>query len=216
MHFDHVQVAVDDLERAAHHYEQELGLVALAGGRHPGRGTANMIIPLGESYLELIAVVDPGEADAFPMSRRVAQAVAARRTFAAWAARTPDLEATRHHLEERGLDLPEAAEGWRRRPDGTELRWRMQDLISTTDFSALPFLIQWIAPPELFPGSAHVQHPSGGSGVSLVRLSDPDPKAASRRLSLVLDEDIEYAVVQGTPGVVEVVVRTPGGPLPIR
>lgn len=74
LRFDHVQVMVEDFDRAARELLRELGLAA-RGGSHPGRGTANMIVPLGESYLELITVVDPKEAIAFPWSRRVACAL---------------------------------------------------------------------------------------------------------------------------------------------
>src|SRR5262249_37141247 len=55
---DHVLIAVTDLAESARRFETEYGLTALVGGRHPGVGTANMIIPLGSEYLELIAAVD--------------------------------------------------------------------------------------------------------------------------------------------------------------
>ncbi|HLN14742.1 MAG TPA: VOC family protein, partial [bacterium] len=61
---DHVLIAVPDLAEGARKMEDAYGLRAIEGGRHPGAGTGNMIVPLGTSYLELIAVVDPGEASA--------------------------------------------------------------------------------------------------------------------------------------------------------
>ncbi|CAN5226168.1 hypothetical protein BH20ACT16_BH20ACT16_03580 [soil metagenome] len=42
--------------------EAQLGLTAVAGGRHEGVGTHNRIVPLGNGYLELIAVCDEEEA----------------------------------------------------------------------------------------------------------------------------------------------------------
>jgi hypothetical protein len=59
---DHVLIAVTDLAEAGNAFAARFGLVSLEGGRHPGWGTANRIVPLGSSYLELIAVVDESEA----------------------------------------------------------------------------------------------------------------------------------------------------------
>jgi hypothetical protein len=54
--------ATRDLEAAAARIEGELGLASVAGGRHQGLGTHNRIVPLGDGYLELLALVDPDEA----------------------------------------------------------------------------------------------------------------------------------------------------------
>src|SRR5687767_15772991 len=43
-------------------FEARHGLASVDGGRHRDFGTANRIIPLGSTYLELVAVVDPGAA----------------------------------------------------------------------------------------------------------------------------------------------------------
>jgi catechol 2,3-dioxygenase-like lactoylglutathione lyase family enzyme len=59
---DHVIYATRDLDRAAAMVEGQLGLSAVAGGRHEGVGTHNMIVPLGNGYLELLAVCDEEEA----------------------------------------------------------------------------------------------------------------------------------------------------------
>jgi hypothetical protein len=59
---DHVIYAAEDLDVAAARIEAELGLIAVAGGRHEGLGTHNRIVPLGGGYLELLAVADPEEA----------------------------------------------------------------------------------------------------------------------------------------------------------
>lgn len=58
LHLDHVLVAVPDLNAAGREIEVRHGLSSIEGGRHPAWGTANRIVPLGDSYLELVAVVD--------------------------------------------------------------------------------------------------------------------------------------------------------------
>ncbi len=63
MQLDHVLIAVGpDLVAAADEFEVCYGLASVEGGRHPGWGTANWIVPLGDSNLELVAVVDQVEA----------------------------------------------------------------------------------------------------------------------------------------------------------
>lgn len=62
MHIDHVIYATRDLDAAAAKIKDELGVDAIAGGRHEGLGTHNRIVPLGRGYLELLAVCDADEA----------------------------------------------------------------------------------------------------------------------------------------------------------
>ena len=59
---DHVIYATRDLDAAAARVQAELGLESLAGGRHEGMGTHNRIVPLGDGYLELLAIAEPTEA----------------------------------------------------------------------------------------------------------------------------------------------------------
>src|ERR1700693_2180602 len=66
---DHVLLPVANLEEGARTLRERFGLHAIAGGRHPRVGTANMIVPLGRQYLELIAIADPQEAAACRLGR---------------------------------------------------------------------------------------------------------------------------------------------------
>lgn len=54
MHIDHLIYAVRDLDAAAARLDA-LGLSSYFGGTHPGLGTSNRIVPLGLSYIELLA-----------------------------------------------------------------------------------------------------------------------------------------------------------------
>jgi Glyoxalase-like domain len=78
MHIDHAIIATADLDATARRLEDEYGLAVSGGGRHLGIGTANRIVPLGPGYLELIAVVDAGEAEATPLGRALAERITAR------------------------------------------------------------------------------------------------------------------------------------------
>ena len=59
---DHVIVCLTDLDDAVAAFEGDHGVTSVPGGRHGGHGTANRLVPLGDDYVELVAVVDRGEA----------------------------------------------------------------------------------------------------------------------------------------------------------
>src|SRR5713101_5612380 len=66
---DHIIIGVYDLEKAARQFGEKLGLQPSGGGIHPSGGTANRIIVIGDSYLELIAVRTPQEAQQSMLDR---------------------------------------------------------------------------------------------------------------------------------------------------
>jgi hypothetical protein len=213
---DHVLIAVHNLAEAAKRFETMYGLRALEGGRHPGVGTANMIIPLGASYLELIAVVDQDEAERSATTRRITRAVEDGRTFATWAVRTDNLDALRRHLSAAGLELTPPVAGARERPDGVTLRWRSQLLVPPEDPSILPFVIEWQVSKGQHPAETAVSHPSRARGIGTVRLGDPDPAAASSRFRRLFGDDLNVSIERAaTSGVLAVEVDAPGGGLTI-
>jgi hypothetical protein len=55
LELDHILIAVADLAAAGHEIEERHGLASIEGGRHPGWGTANRIVPLGDAYNVLVA-----------------------------------------------------------------------------------------------------------------------------------------------------------------
>src|SRR5947207_15841356 len=59
---DHVIIGVNDLAQATSVFSEKIGLVPRGGGSHRSGGTANRIILIGDTYLELITVQRPAEA----------------------------------------------------------------------------------------------------------------------------------------------------------
>src|ERR1700674_3481265 len=157
---DHVLLPVADLEEGARTLSERNGLHAIAGGRHPKLGTANMIVPLGRQYLELIAIADPREAAASRLGKRVTQALDEGRMFVDWALRTRSVDSLRGKLLAAGWEVPPIWEGSRRRPDGQILHWRTQDVSTGRASTAIPFVIEWNVPEGLHPGEAAAEHPS--------------------------------------------------------
>ena len=147
---DHIVVGVHDLDNAAVVFEDRYGLTTIEGGRHPGWGTANRLVPLGVAYLELVTVVDQAEASSSDFGRWVSSMLEGNSRFG-WALRTDDLDSTAARL---GLEV---AEGSRRSRGGRMLQWRLAGVAQAARDSSLPFFIEWGASTPL-PGRAAVVH----------------------------------------------------------
>ncbi len=190
---DHVLFAVTDLDAAGREFEARHGLASIAGGRHPGWGTANRIVPLGDTYLELVAAVDPDEAAGSAFGRWVVAAEAGRPL--GWAVRTQQLDVIAGRL---GLAL---TAGSRRREDGRALRWRLAGMEQAIADPALPFFIEWGDGTPL-PGRAEVEHRDGPLRIDEVRLAG----GADRLENWLGAHHLPITVKAGTPAVTGVVL----------
>jgi hypothetical protein len=112
LRIDHVVYAVRDLDATAERFRRDFGLDSVVGGRHEGWGTANRIVPLGEQYVELLAVVDAAEAEATMFGRRVLERIEAGDGWYTLALATDDVVMIGERLE---LEIDAAS---RERPDG--------------------------------------------------------------------------------------------------
>ena len=214
---DHILLPVGDLEEAARKVEGRYGLQVLPGGRHPNVGTANMIVPLGLQYLEMIPVADAAEAAGSGLGQAVTRCVAEGKTFVAWALRMADLDALRTKLERAGWSLPPMREGSRALPDGRTLRWRTQDLVPGGQVTPLPFAIQWEVPQELHPGRAAVSHRVGAASLRKVVVGARDAAQAREQLHLLLGDSDLYEVREAAEdGVRRLILATPGGEVVIE
>lgn len=137
LELDHVLIAVSDLADGARVLDERYGLASIEGGHHPSWGTANRIIPAGDAYLELVAVVDDERARASAFGRWVA--TAGRRLIQplGWAVRSTSIDdvAERLHLD--------VARGSRAAPDGRILEWQTAGVERAASDPALPFFIEW-------------------------------------------------------------------------
>lgn len=157
--FDHLVIAVEDLDAAAGRWSAA-GLPAVRGGAHPV-GTENVLVRGPKpAYVELIAA---GSDEANPWLDRVRSA----RGPISWAIAVDDIEAARAVLVEVGFTPSPVVDGSRRTPDGRVVEWRLCDVGEGPYDGALPFLIQWTTPME--PG------PADGPVVEQVSVTPPDP-----------------------------------------
>jgi Glyoxalase-like domain len=206
LHVDHIIYAVRDLDAAASRFEHEFGFGWVEGGRHLGWGTANRIVPLGRSYVELVAVVDASEAAGSTFGRWVGVAARQRDRLLAWALATSDIEDTA-----RRLNLP-VTPGSRTRPDGVMVKWRLAGLHQAITQSVFPFLIQWDSPPELHPGMAMTNHRVTPRGIGWVEVAaDEHPL---RHWLRGLEEPVR--INTGVPRLSAVGIATEAGEIVLR
>jgi len=195
LEIDHVILLVPDLDAGGRRLRSEFGLDSIPGGRHAGHGTGNRIVPLGGTYLELMAVVDPAEAATSPMGRWVARHTTTELNPAAVCLRTDDIDPVAAVLGE----TPESMS--RKRPDGSILTWRLAGLTGMLGPDNLPFIIEWHCEPHDHPGAAPVDHDVEVLGIVEVTIGPPGP------LSSTIADVAGITVSTGT-GVTEVVVAT--------
>jgi len=190
---DHILLGCTVLTSGIEFVAKHTGVRAAFGGVHPGRGTQNALLSLGEKhYLEIIAL-DPLQSDA-PDHYGVAKLIWPR--LVGWAAHPGDLNSFATRLREADIAFDGPNPGSRKRPDGRLLQWKTLNL--KDDHSGLlPFFIEW---------SADTIHPSADSptGCRIVRfeIATPEPEQLSNSVAILgLDVKIvkaEYAQLRTT------------------
>lgn len=197
--FDHLVVAIDDLDEASARWGAA-GLPAVPGGAHPV-GTENALVRgPGPAYVELIAA---GRDESNPWLDRVREA----RGPISWAVAVDDVEAAREALGAAGFDPAPAVPGSRRTPDGDLVEWVVCDVDDGPYDWTLPFLIQWTTP--MPPG------PADGPVVEWVGLTPPDPEPVADlllALGFVPDEHWPRRVLHDATGL-QVTLSPVGDPV---
>jgi hypothetical protein len=190
---DHVVLPVADIALAASEIESRYGLASIEGGRHPAWGTANRIVPLGDDYVELVAVADRDTAANSAFGSWVASATPGRPL--GWAVRTDAIDAVARRL---GLTV---VPGSRATPAGARITWRSAGVEVAVREPGLPFFIQWGDGVPL-PGASPVDHPGGPARLKLLSL-EGDPVRLADWLG---EHQLPLTVATGPSRVSEVVL----------
>ncbi len=209
---DHLVYAVPDLEEATAHIQETFGVLPTPGGSHPGMGSRNALLALGQDlYLEIIG---PDPAQPRPEGPRpfgLDQLETPR--LRTWAVATPDIEATVAQARARGYDPGPIVEGSRVTPDGARLAWRSTMAHGQRGWpppgdGLVPFLIEWK------PGTVHPAR-TAAQGCQMVSLrgEHPSPEAIRPMLEAL---GVVLEVLPGPEPALVAVIQTPKGTVVLR
>jgi hypothetical protein len=185
---DHLLLGAADLDRGIDWVERHTGVRALHGGSHPGAGTRNALLSLGEGhYLEIIAP-DPSQSTyTFQIDLRALH----EPRLVTFAIRTTDIESAASRIRQAGYQAVGPAAGSRILPSGQTLRWRTLRVVSklgSGEVEPVPFLIQWA------PDAPHPSYTApGGCELESLELQHPNPSDLSAVLkTLGIDAKVSH------------------------
>lgn len=166
---DHILVGSSDLDHGIAFLEEKTGVRAVFGGVHPGRGTRNALLSLGQRrYLEIIAP-DPAQTKVPDYGVTLLNMIKASSTptLVGWSAHPGDIEALAQKLKFQKVMFDGPRAGSRQRPDGRLLKWKTISLDDDHN-GVLPFFIEWD------PASPHPST-DAPAGCELERFAIVDP-----------------------------------------
>jgi hypothetical protein len=144
---DHILWGAADLDTATKLIADVTGVTPVTGGSHPGFGTRNRLLSLGQGRFFEVIAPDPAQDLAGNRGGRLAAMPAPR--LIAFALQASGLAPLRGAADRLGVPVRGPVTMTRRRPDGVQLAWTILYLGEPGD-DAIPFVIDW--------GSS--QHPS--------------------------------------------------------
>ena len=189
---------VVDLDAAAERLRGE-GLEVVEGGRHERFGTRNRIVPLGDSYLELLTVEDRGLAEQSEFGRSLLARIVDGDRLTRWSIRLSDGDRIDEVAAELDLEVDDRS---RAHPDGRTLRWRSAGMAPSLREPSRPFFMQW--PDADWPGHEPATHRARLVAVSLLV---PDRDALT---TWTLGLDLPLEVSDGPPDLCSVTLDVGG------
>jgi len=206
---DHISYATshDQLVDVVQRLGSRIGSAFIDGGIHPGFGTRNFTLPLKNGhYLEVVCPLDHPAAEDSAFGKAVTTRANEGGGWMSWVVSTNDISPVEKRLG-RG-----SVEGSRKRPDGTELKWKQLGVLGTIKDSQLPFFIEWLSQ----------DHPSlDGKATAEIKQIDisGDEKTietwlGSNPRGAFKDVEVHYldaSNFEGETGIISVTISTPSG-----
>lgn len=204
MRIDHLVWYCPDLARGEADFARWTQCRPAYGGVHPGEGTRNSLLSLGdETYVEILAP-DPGQAAALCDSELRGLAGAG---LYHWAVGGSELADIRAKATAARLEVSDIVSGGRVRPDGKALSWNLVGLRNHRFGALVPFFIDWMA-------SEHPARtaPRGGN-ILRIEASSPEPEALADIYRIL---GIDIAVAGAATAGLSATIASPGGEQTLR
>jgi len=144
MKLDHIMFSAPDLNQGIALVEKLTGVAPVFGGSHPGNGTHNALLSLGEDqYLEVIAP-DPKQEHAGTMAEEFLRLPP---HIHQWAVATDGFAGLKGALGDAGFGH-RVIDMSRTTPDGVHLAWQILFVADHPFGLAMPFFIDWLQSPH--------------------------------------------------------------------
>ncbi len=141
MRLDHISYVAshDQISDVVNRIGSQISTAFIDGGIHPKFGTRNFTAPLlNGQYLEIVCPLDHPATDATPFGQAVKKKSEAGGGWLTWVFSSSDLAGIEEKFGRK------AADGYRTRPDGSELKWKQIGVKEIIGSGELPFFIQWL------------------------------------------------------------------------
>ena len=207
---------LDHVSYVASHYQisdvvnrigSQIGTAFVDGGIHPKFGTRNFTAPLlNGQYIEVVCPLDHPATDMTPFGRAVKKKAEEGGGWMTWVFSVEDISVLEEKFGRK------AVEGYRKKPDGTELQWKQIGVNQITEAKELPFFIQWLV----------TNHPSSdGKAISKLKnieiasyeqLSNSFFKdSINESLNGFSIEWVDVAKNENLNGIISIKIETPNG-----
>jgi hypothetical protein len=180
MRLDHVSYVAshDQISDVVNRIGSQLGTAFIDGGIHPKFGTRNFTAPLlNGQYIEIVCPLDHPATDATPFGKAVKRKADSGGGWLTWVFSVSDISLIEDKFGRK------AVEGNRRKPDGTELKWKQIGVNEITEEKDLPFFIQWLV----------TNHPSS-DGKAISKLKNIKIASNERLANSLFKESIDKSL----------------------
>ncbi|HKQ73061.1 MAG TPA: VOC family protein [Blastocatellia bacterium] len=197
---DHLILGASDLNQAIAWFEKATGVKPVIGGVHPGRGTRNALVSLGDRhYLEILAP-DPAQQG---VSLKYDLKSLTTPRLIHWVAVANDVNLVVEKARAAGLNPVGPRDGSRARPDGRMLKWSSLDVVNNESVTLIPFFIQWAA------DSSHPSKDSpAGCELQSFEMESPHPGSV---INILEAFGIKAEVKQAKEARLRATLKTPNG-----
>ena len=192
---DHIIVGISGLKKGMDQFEKLSGVRPSFGGEHPGYGTHNALVSLGENiYLEIIST-KPGIKNIFFKD-------SPELTPLGWAASTDNITRLKEKLLAKGFKTTDPVKSSRFQQNGSKLEWKTV-FISEPEIKGAPFFIEW---------SKRSVHPAEtaakGCKLKSLELYTSD---AEKLKELLKELDLNIKVTNSSSTAVKITMKCPKG-----
>ncbi len=141
MRVDHLVWYSSDLAAGEQYYSARMDCAPAYGGTHPGEGTQNSLLSLGDAtYVEILAR-DPAQDASASLDRELAELEG--QGLYHWAVGGVDLNEIIERARRSSHEVSDVVSGGRRLPNGNWLGWRLVGLRNHGFGALVPFFIDW-------------------------------------------------------------------------